>query len=192
MLRLGRMQGLNVIRIQVEMQRAGWKIASGSRRFATKSTATYHLVGAGSGVKCTMQRNDGMTVSTDIPKAVGGTNTAPQPVEVFLSSLCGCELATAQFVARHMKPRMHIEKIEFDVRASRDNAGALQLPLGNPSQPLARLQRIWGEARVYTSGTQDDVDVLAKEVKLRCPIANMTVLSGCALEIEWKKAEDDN
>ncbi|KAF0686612.1 Aste57867_21584 [Aphanomyces stellatus] len=166
------------------------------RHASTKATTmTYHLVGNGSNVQCSMQRtSDGMTISTDIPKPMGGTDAAPQPVELFLASLCGCELATAQFVARHMKPRIHIDKIEFNVHASRDKAGALHLPLGDPATatagtPVARLARIWGDARVYTSAPQTAVDELAAQVKVRCPIANMAVLSGCDLAIEWVKYE---
>jgi hypothetical protein len=39
--------------------------------------------------------------------------------------LSGCEQATAMFVARQMTPRMTIEKIEFDVKAVRDQNGIL-------------------------------------------------------------------
>ncbi|ETV84032.1 hypothetical protein H257_03387 [Aphanomyces astaci] len=162
------------------------QVGRAARCFSSKKAMTYHLVGRGEGVKCSMERGDGMTISTDIPKAMGGTNTAPQPVELFLASLCGCELATAQFVARHMKPRISIDKIEFHVEASRDKQGALHLPLGDDSgAPVARLDRIWGQALVYTSASQDEVDKLAAEVKTRCPIANMAVLSGCILDIQW-------
>ncbi|ETW07409.1 hypothetical protein H310_01932 [Aphanomyces invadans] len=165
---------------------ARWRGVGPGRCLTSKACMSYHLVGHGEGVKCTMKRPDGISISTDIPKAMGGSNTAPQPVELFLTSLCGCELATAQFVARHMTPRMTIEKIEFNVQASRKKQGALHLPLGNHDDaPLARPDRIWGQALVYTSATQKQVDQLAAEVKTRCPIANMTVLSGCVLDIEW-------
>jgi uncharacterized OsmC-like protein len=126
---------------------------------------------------------------------MGGNNEGPQPIEMFIASLCGCELATAQFVARNLDPVVKIEKIDFDVQAVRDQLGAQFLPLqasfskdqiGSP--PAARLQRIEGQALVHTNSSQEQIDRLAADVKLRCPVANMVVLSGCDLDIKWTKA----
>ena len=48
----------------------------------------YKLDGIGVGTKCTMG-NEKFKMSTDLPINRGGTNTAPQPVELMLASLCG-------------------------------------------------------------------------------------------------------
>ncbi|EQC42360.1 hypothetical protein SDRG_00098 [Saprolegnia diclina VS20] len=147
----------------------------------------YHLTGMGANVQCSMARDASITMATDVPRRMGGSDAAPQPIELFLTSLCGCELATATFVARHMTPRVHVEKIEFDVYAERDSLGALQLPLTTDpaTMPVARLARVWGTATVYTTASQAQVTELCDHVKRRCPVANMAVLSGCALEIDW-------
>ncbi|OQR81733.1 hypothetical protein THRCLA_23307, partial [Thraustotheca clavata] len=131
--------------------------------------ATYFIAASGSRVQLTVQKHGTTKVATDLPKAMGGTNEAIQPVELFLTSLCGCELATAQFVARHLKPRVEIEKIEFFVHAIRDNAGAIKLPLNTDPNlmPVSRLQRIWGVAHVFTHANQDQVNEISKHVKRR-------------------------
>ena len=115
-----------------------------------------------------------------------------EPVELLLSSLCGCEQVTAQFVARNMKPRVNIDKIEYSVQASRDPKGAVYLPIGSNPPVEARLNRVWGTALVYTSASQQQIDVIASEVKVRCPIANMIASSGCTLDINYIKANSKN
>jgi uncharacterized OsmC-like protein len=63
----------------------------------------------------TMTTNTGHSIKTDLPKAMGGRDEAPQPVETLLAALVGCTQATALFVGRQMKPnRVVIDKIEFN------------------------------------------------------------------------------
>jgi uncharacterized OsmC-like protein len=181
--------------------------------FRSQSMKSYYL--SGEGVKmqtnCVIGAGDSnetlFHLKTDIPKLMGGSNTAPQPVEMFLASLVGCEQATAMYVARHLPRPLVINKIDFNVYAERDPSGSLTLPLGSlPSSdiPPARLTRIYGTATVYsipaaTHGSssstssntdnsavsQEEVDLLHREVNIRCPIVNMVLLSGCEVDIQW-------
>ena len=147
----------------------------------------YKVTGAGIGSHCNVATIDGWKISTDVPISQGGTNQAPQPVMLLLASLCGCELATARFVAFKSSPRITMGRIEFDVSANRDERGALHLPLGTTPPAPARLEHVWGTATVYdTNASQEQISALGKEVHRRCPVANMMVLSGCRLEIDWK------
>jgi uncharacterized OsmC-like protein len=150
---------------------------------------TYFLNGSGVGTQTTMTVN-GKTTMTDLPRYMGGLDKGMQPVELFLTSLCGCEQATALFIARNMKPRVKIEKIDFEVNGKRDDKGAITLPLdiATDKLPPAMLTRIWGTAIVHTDASQVDIDFIAKEVKRRCPVANMVIASGCQLDISFKKA----
>ena len=150
------------------------------------------MIGGGDAVNCNITTDDGWKISTDTPKIQGGTNTAPQPVSLLLASLCGCELATARFVALKSSPRIKMGRIEFDLNAKRDERGAISLPLGSPLPVPARLEHVWGTATVYnTNATQEQIKQLGDEVHLRCPVANMIVLSGCVLDIHWRIAEVD-
>ena len=152
----------------------------------------YKVNGGGDKVNCSVTTEDGWKISTDTPKNQGGTNTAPQPVSLLLASLCGCELATARFVALKSSPRIKMGRIEFDLNAKRDERGAISLPLGSPLPVPARLEHIWGTATVYnTNATEEQITRLGDEVHQRCPVANMIILSGCVLDIQWKIAEAD-
>ncbi len=164
-----------------------------SRQLNNAPTKSYYIrtTGVGSQVMSHMENLPGNpVVAMDVPRAMGGQNSAPQPVEVFLASLCGCEQLTATFVARHMEPRIDIKRIDFEVRAMREERGAIGLPL-DEDLPPSRLQRIWGTAVVHVSSpsSQAAVDILARHVKRRCPIANMVTLSGCVLDIEFVLAK---
>ena len=174
---------------------------NGSKQFTTTICNTkdspgiikhYKVIGGGDAVNCNVTTDDGWKVSTDTPKIQGGSNTAPQPVSLLLASLCGCELATARFVALKSSPRIKMGRIEFDLNAKRDERGAISLPLGSPLPAPARLEHVSGTATVYdTNATQEQITRLGDEVHLRCPVANMIVLSGCVLDIHWKIAVED-
>lgn len=151
----------------------------------------YRVVGDGIGSNCQVVTDDGWKISTDTPKNQGGTNTAPQPVMLLLASLCGCELATARFVAIKSSPKIKMGGIEFDLHAKRDERGAITLPINTPLPVPARLVHVWGTATVHdTDATQEQISTLGAEVHLRCPVANMITLSGCSIEIDWRIAND--
>jgi len=149
----------------------------------------YSLTGSGLRSQSTVLTSDGFQLTTDTPKAMGGTNTAAQPVYLLLAALAGCETATAQFVARHM--RIRIRDIDFELKAWRDQRGAIKLPLDaiDYYDVPAHLQVIVGTAMVDTEASQEQVDALGHQVHRRCPIASMLLSSGCRLDIRWLKKE---
>jgi uncharacterized OsmC-like protein len=162
----------------------------------------YRLVAKGLKSKCVSTVGDREVIS-DTPVDMGGNDDGPQPVEYLLAALVGCKTATATFVARHMRPRLSLQSVDFEVEASRDQRGSLYLPMGKHTHarpakpfsmnmdvevpPVSRLQSISGTAWVTTSASQEQVDLLAAEVERRCPVANMVMLSGCKLDIQWIK-----
>jgi uncharacterized OsmC-like protein len=169
---------------------------------STSKIKNYNLSAVGSGSRCTTETDTGFTIKSDLPKLQGGHNTAPQPVELLLASLVSCKQATAQFVARHMKPnRLHIAGIEFQVHAKRDQRGALTLPLsavipnvvetgGEDSMPSSRLNNISGTVKVYSAENHDPASAeelaeLSFQVQHRCPVANMVHASGCNVNLVW-------
>ncbi len=144
-------------------------------------------------------------ISSDTPVISGGADDAPQPVELMLAALLGCETATAHFVARQLWPRPHnrIARIEWlDVVAERDERGALSLPITAPAPVPAGLAFVRGVALVtplaparsrgndntaFTSPIKlADVATLGEIVEQRCPVAAMLSASGCKLDIEWQ------
>ena len=185
-------------------------------------TKSYQLQGVGIGPTVEVTTNTGHTIKTDLPKPMGGTNVAPQPVEMLLTAWMGCTQATALFVGRHMQPeRLVIEKLLFDtIQGYRDERGALQLPLLPKAQQQtaasaatttteddddsassslsiipSRLQRVTGTIYVfaktsrrdkeYISLSNDQLEILKHQTETRCPVANMMIASGCAIDVEW-------
>ena len=74
----------------------------------------YRLDGVGRRSKVEIKTNTGHNLSTDVPKKMGGGDTAPQPVETLLAAWMGCTQATALFVGRQMSPRILIDSLEFE------------------------------------------------------------------------------
>ena len=141
-----------------------------------------------------METNTGHTLQTDVPKKMGGDDTAAQPVEHLLAALIGCTQATAMYVGRMMQPRLIIDRIGFDIEAYRDERGALESPIEKiPSIP-ARLQCVSGTVTVhFMKGIQvseEQLSILGEQTEARCPVANMMHASGCVMDIKWMKGSE--
>ena len=147
----------------------------------------YSITGTTQGTTSTSQTR-GHTLRTDTPPSGGGKDTAPQPVETLLAALIGCEGATADFVARMLRTKIH--SIDFELEASRDPQGAAHLPVDAAAPAVSRLTRIWGVANVSIDADDATIDEIGRIVHERCPVANMVVASGCELDIEWRKREE--
>jgi uncharacterized OsmC-like protein len=187
-----------------------------SRFYLSTTTATssqddneylksYKLNGIGKGSRVEITTNTGHNLATDVPKYMGGTDTAPQPVETLLSAWMGCTQATAIFVGRQMKPRIAIDSIEFsNIQGFRDERGALQLPIDVTPEIPSRLQQIKGTILVtlksttkknnnnnrneVPSLTDEQLRLLKIQTEIRCPVANMLIQSGCSIDVKWELA----
>ena len=106
---------------------------------------------------------------------MGGADEHPQPVELLVAALIGCEQATAAFVAGHMTPRLALARADVRVRRARDDRGAT-LPLHAPPPVPARMQRVTGVAVVHlvrgAPETAERVDELRRLTEERCPVAS--------------------
>ena len=182
---------------------------------------SYTLNGKGlpGGTKVEATTNTGHSLATDIPKTMGGEDTAPQPVETLLGAWMGCTQATASFVGRQLllekarrqpvkdttknrknrrPPRTEVLLEFINIQAYRDEQGALELPIRQTPSVPSRLQRITGTIKVSfvpASSTDEpasellfdpeELEILKEQTETRCPIANMMVESGCAMDVEW-------
>ena len=182
-----RVQALRVAQALTARQRTTRALAPSQRTLSTRKPREklYSITGTTSGTTSTSQTR-GHTLRTDTPPSGGGKDTAPQPVETLLAALIGCEGATADFVARMLRTKIH--SIEFELEASRDPQGAAHLPVDAPAPAVSRLTRIWGVAHVSIDADDATIEKIGRIVHERCPVANMVVASGCALDIEWRRA----
>ena len=154
----------------------------------------YHLTGASLGrAGCAVRVAGGHVLKTDLPVLHGGDASAAQPIETLLSSLLGCEVATAHYVARYLWPKPHnrIERIAWeDVTAKRDERGALALPIDAPPPVSPIITHVSGTALVKVAKgspvSEADVRKLGELVEQRCPVAAMFVAAGCEMKIDWR------
>ncbi|CAE7335455.1 unnamed protein product [Symbiodinium natans] len=185
---------MHVLRLAHRAGACSARVFSGVAAFSTARHRSprwkrYHLVASGQGCSATSETDDGYKVRSDTPTSAGGTGTAPQPVQLLLAALVGCEQATAHFIATKLR-LPPIRRIEFDIHAERDEWGSLAPPVKEPPPALSRLQRITGKAVVFTDASEPEVQAIAAGVKLRCPVASMIIESGCELDVRWVKAEE--
>lgn len=169
---------------------------------ARRHRKSYRISALGRGSASDVATDTGHALRTDVPRKMGGTDSAPQPVEHLLAALAGCCQATAVYVGRSMTPRLLIKRIEFDLEAHRDERGALQRPIEDEPDVPARLQSVSGTARVFLreerkkKGGGDDssvgaetrdeeIKLLGERTEIRCPVANMMAASGCAMDVVW-------
>lgn len=151
----------------------------------------YQIQGVGERSRVNLVTDTGHSISTDVPIKMGGENLAPQPVETLLAALIGCTQATAVFVGRQMRPeRILIDRLEFNITASRDERGAIELPIDKTPSVPARLQSVSGEIMVYTKKplSTQQLKVLQEQTELRCPVANLLTAAGCQMNVCWKPA----
>ena len=165
-----------------------------------KKVYTVNGIGNNVSIVCSAE-NSSHLMQTDLPKRMGGSDTAPQPVELLLTSLLGCTQATAAFVARNSSTRrLYLEKIRYlDIQAWRDERGATSLPFEDSlSLPPARIQQVTGTCKIYCnikdnrtrklkniSLLPSELKLIQEQTELRCPVANMMIASGCKLDIDW-------
>ena len=149
----------------------------------------YSIKAVGRGSKCTAETDTGHVLKTDVPKKMGGDDSAPQPVGHLLTALVGCSQATAIFVGRSMIPRLSIDRIEFDLDAYRDDRGAVRFPIDVAPDVPSRLRRVFGTAKVFSADgasiRDDRLKILREQTEARCPVGNMMTASGCAVDIDW-------
>ena len=149
------------------------------RQLGTKTTGTasassasrkrlkhYHVSGFGGGADLgpsgSWSEAEGHHMATDVTRAQGGKDAAPQPVNLLLAALIGCETATASYVA--WKMRIPIGAIQFNLSAWRDESGALSLPATADPPVPSRLQAVAGTALVESDASAEDIAALAHQV----------------------------
>jgi len=148
---------------------------------------TYHVTAiANSNLASTVVTTSGNhRITMDLPVKAGGGGSAAEPVEHLLAALCGCEAATAGFIARNMEPRVFIEGMEFEVRGERDENGAVGRPVDEDTAVPAMVQRVSGIAYLDTTASAKVLEVLERRTSERCPVADMMRRAGCIVEIKF-------
>lgn len=183
-------RAISISRQIITTSRAATALYSSS---TPKYEKSYRLSGVGKGTKVEISTDTGHFLSTDIPKTMGGTDSAPQPVETLLAAWMGCTQATALFVGRQLPDNRVVVELDFEnILAFRDERGALQLPITEIPEVPSRLNRITGTIKVSSSKgdplSTEQMQLLQQQTEIRCPVANMMIASGCSIDVKWINA----
>ena len=130
----------------------------------------------GSGFRTEIQCSHPFVI--DQPKASGGTDEGPNPLEVFLASLPGCISALARIIATQRK--IELRGVEVIVEGDIDK----DFLLGLTTKGQAGFTEIRTCVKVDADMTEVEKNSYLKEIELRCPISdNMANKSTVEIEI---------
>ena len=114
----------------------------------------------------------------DQPKAMGGTDEGPNPLEVFLASLPGCIAALARIIA--MQRKINLRGIQIQVEGDIDK----DFLLGLTTEGQAGFKEIRTCVKIDADMNEEEKKSYLKEIEHRCPISdNMANKSSIEVEI---------
>jgi putative redox protein len=122
------------------------------------------------------------TIKTDEPVEDGGSNTGPNPMQLFIASLAGCQNEQAQVVADELS--LSITQIDIKVEIDLDLAGFM----GTSDNSNGSYKNVRLEALVLGEATDKEVKALGQKVDDRCPVLGLLRTSGCNIESSWSKS----
>jgi len=121
------------------------------------------------------------TLKTDEPVEDGGSNSGPNPMQLFIASLAGCQNEQAQVVAEELS--LNITQIDIKAEIDLDLSGFMGMSdHSNGSYKSVRL-----EAVVTGNLTDEQTKSLGQKVDDRCPILALLRTSGCKIYSRWSK-----
>ncbi|TAJ06853.1 OsmC family peroxiredoxin [Marinilabiliaceae bacterium JC017] len=104
----------------------------------------------------------------DQPKAAGGNNEGPNPLEVYLSSLPACICAIGRIIAKQR--RINLRSIDVKVEGDIDK----DFLLGKTTEGRAGFTEIRTFVDIDADMTEEEKRAYLKEIEIRCPIADNT------------------
>jgi uncharacterized OsmC-like protein len=146
---------------------------------ATKKIGVRHVKATNAaGTRTKIQVRDFAPVYTDEPASLGGTNSAPSPLETVLVALVGCDGVIINGVATAMG--FAYAGVDFACESQIDIRGPKGVPGIRPYFETAKL-----EITVYSDETAARFEQLRKNVEFRCPVMNLLDAAGVAMDVTW-------
>lgn len=127
-------------------------------RFAVSATTE-------SPTKTTVETRD-FTFTVDEPAALGGTDTAPNPVEYLIGAWAGCLNVVAHTVADDHG--LALDGVDIEIAGELDPRKFL----GDRPDVRAGYQSITAEITAHTDAEQAAVEAWAEAVEKRCPVGD--------------------
>ena len=122
---------------------------------------------------------------SDEPEERGGTNEGMSPTEFFESSLVACTNVISHKVAKKNGVNLMSYHITLDAGFNRYGV-MLKEEVDLPFEDMVMT------IDVMTDATDEDMELLAKELSMYCPISKMIIAAGTKLEIVWNITRPEN
>jgi putative redox protein len=146
----------------------------------TKKIGIRHVTGHNDGgTRTEIAVRDFPVVVTDEPDTMGGTNTAPSPLETVLVALVGCDGVIINGVAEAMGFRN--SGVDFACTSQIDIRGPKGVSGVRPYFETVELQ-----ITLHTDEPGDRVEKLKANVENRCPAMNLLRDAGVELDVDWR------
>ncbi len=148
---------------------------------ATQKIAIRHVQAVNAaGTRTKIQVRDFDPVYTDEPASLGGTNTAPSPLETVLVALVGCDGVIINGVAKAMN--FAYAGVTFRCESQIDVRGPKGVSGVRPYFEKARL-----DITMYTDESDARLAQLVKNVEFRCPVMNLLRAADVDLTANWER-----
>jgi uncharacterized OsmC-like protein len=145
----------------------------------TKKIGVRHVKATNAGgTRTKIQVRDFDPVYTDEPSSLGGTNTAPSPLETVLVALVGCDGVIINGVASAM--RFAYAGVELACESQIDVRGPKGVPGIRPYFESGKL-----DITVYSDESEKRFNQLCKNVEFRCPVMNLLKAADVQMTVTW-------
>ena len=146
---------------------------------ATKKIGIRHVKATNAaGTRTKIQVRDFDPVYTDEPASLGGTNSAPSPLETVLVALVGCDGVIINGVASAMK--FQYSGVDFACESQIDVRGPKGVPGIRPYFETAKL-----DITVFSDEPAARFEQLRKNVEFRCPVMNLLNAAQVGMDVAW-------
>lgn len=147
-----------------------------TRKIAIRSVTGHN----DAGTRTEIRVRDFPPVATDEPDTLGGTNTAPSPLETVLVAFVGCMGVIINGCAKAMG--FAYRGVDFTCSGQIDVRGPRGVPGVRPY-----FEKVSLEVVLDTEEPPERVAKLEKNVEFRCPVTNLLRAAGVELDIRWRR-----
>lgn len=133
-----------------------------------------------SGLQTHSQIRDFNTVVMDEPKALGGANAGPNPLEYLVASLNGCKGVMIPLIAKELG--FEFSELSFDTQGVVDLRGLM----GEPGVST-HFQRLTFHVTIKTNESEERLQALQTAVSTRCPVYNLLRDAKVELDTQWTR-----
>ena len=130
------------------------------------------------GTRTKIQVRDFAPSYTYEPASLGGTNSAPSPLETVLIALVGCDGVIINGVARAMG--FAYSGVDFACQSQIDVRGPKGVPGIRPYFESGTL-----DITVYSDEPEERFRQLSKNVEFRCPVMNLFAAANVDMSVNW-------